>query len=64
MFTLKFITIYKVNGIDRYLEMYSAETDNVAILAALLQYQEVNFLKLTVKNRSKIDRKKSVPNKW
>ena len=61
-FTLR--TIYEVNGTDQYLKKCSPATDNYAIITALLQHPEDNFLKLTDENRSKIDRNKSVPNKW
>ena len=66
MFTFTFTlrTIYYVNGTSLYLEMCSPATYNDAIIAALLQHKEDNFSKLTVENRSKIDRNKSVPNKW
>ena len=65
-FTLTFIlcTIYKVNVVAQYLEMCSPTTDNNVIIAALLQHQEDNFSKPTGKNRSKIDRNKSVSKKW
>ena len=63
MFTFTLRTIYEVSGTARYLERFSPATDNDAIIAALLQHQEDNFLKLTDKNRSKIDCNKSVPKK-
>ena len=66
MFTFKFTlhTIYEVNGTDQYIEMCSPATDNNAIIAKLFQHEEDKFLKLTVKNALKIDRKKFVMNKW
>ena len=54
--------IYDVNGIALYLESFSPAIDNDAIISVLLQHEEDNFSKLTVENRSKIDRNKSVPN--
>ena len=63
-FTFTLRTIYEVNGTARYLERCWPATDNDTIIAALLQYEEGNVLKLTVKNRSKIDRNKYVLNKW
>ena len=61
-FTFRLRTIYKVNGIDLYIERRWPTTDKNAILVALLHHNEGNFLKLTAKNRSKIYLKKSVPN--
>ena len=63
-FTSTLRTIYDVNGTARYLERCSSDTDKDTIVAALLQHQEDNFSKLMDENRSKIDRNKSVPNKW
>ena len=63
-FTFKFRTIYDVNNTALYLKRFSPATYNNAIIAALLQHEEDNFSKLTVENRSKIDCKESVPNKW
>ena len=64
MFTFTLRTIYEVNGTARYLKRCWPATDNNAIIVALLQHEEDNFFRLMVKNRSKIDRKKSVLNKW
>ena len=63
-FTFTLRIIYDVNGTSLYLERCSPATDNDAIIAVLLQHEEDNFSKLTVKNRLKIDRNKSVPKKW
>ena len=63
-FTFTLRNIYNVNGTALYLESCSPATNNDAIIAVLLQNKEDNLSKLTVKNRSKIDRNKSVPNKW
>ena len=54
-FTLR--TIYKVNGTAKYLKRCWPATNNNSILAALLQHNEDNFLKLIAKNRTKIDLK-------
>ena len=63
-FTFTLRTVYDVNGTALYLERCSPATDNYAIIDALLQHEKDNFSKLTVKNRSKINHNKSVPNKW
>ena len=62
--TFKLCTIYEVNGTAQYIERCSPATDNDAIITALLHHEEDNFSKLTDENRSKIDRNKSIPNKW
>ena len=64
MFTFIFRTIYEVNDTALYLERFLTTTNNNAILAILLHHKEDNFLKLMVKNRSKIDCNKYIPNKW
>ena len=63
-FTFTLYTIYEVNGTAQYPEKRWTATDNDTTLAALLQQKEDDFSKLAVKNRSKIDRNKSVPKKW
>ena len=63
-FTFTLHTIYEVNVTSRYLERCWPATNNDEILAALLQHNEENFLKLTYKNRLKIDLNKSVPKRW
>ena len=52
MLTFTLRTIYEVNGTAQYLERCWHATNNIAILAALLQHEEDTFLKLTVENRS------------
>ena len=61
MFTFILHTIYDINGIAGYPEKCWPSTENDAILATLLQHEEDNFLKLTFKNRLKIDWNKSIP---
>ena len=63
MFAFILCTIYEVNGTPQYLEKWSPDTKNDAIIAVLLQHQEDNFSKLTDRNRPEIDRNKFVPNK-
>ena len=64
MFTFTLCTIYEANITAQNLESCWPATNNNAILAALLQHKEDNFSKMTDKNRSEIDRNKSVPKKW
>ena len=64
IFTFTLRTIYEVNGTYQYLERISLATDNDTIITALLHHEKDNFSKLKDENRSKIDRNKSVPNKW
>ena len=64
MFTFTLRTIYEFKGIAQYIECCLPATYNDTILATLLHHEEDNFSKLAVKNRSKIDRNKYVPNKW
>ena len=63
-FTFTLRTIYEVNDTAWYLEMCWPSTDNDEILSTLFHHEEDNVLKMTVKNRSKIDHSKSVPNNW
>ena len=63
-FTFTLRIIYEVNGTAQYIKRCWPSTNNDAILSVSSQHKEDNFSKLTVKNRSKIDCNKSIPNKW